>query len=174
MSEPFLGEILMFAGNFSPAQFSFCNGGLLPIANNDALFSLLGTTYGGDGQQVFGLPDLRGRLPVSQGSGPQLTQRVIGDRYGVENVTLVNAELPAHTHAFLATQDAPVEAKPGGQVLATQAEGNNLYAPGGTSQNAMSAAATGLVGGGLPHSNLMPFLCINFIISLAGVFPSQN
>ena len=172
MSDPFVGEIRMFAGNFAPRNWALCDGQLLPVSQNDALFSLLGTIYGGDGRTTFGLPDLRGRLPVHQGTGPGLTPRPIGQRSGQETVTLTTNQLPAHGHALNASAES---------ADATQAAGN---LPAQTAEDAFSASAVGTTlssaaiasggGGGTSHPNVQPFLCINFIIALVGVYPSRS
>lgn len=171
MSEPFIGEIRMFAGNFAPRGWALCNGQLLAVAQNDALFSLLGTIYGGDGRTTFALPDLRGRVPVHYGTGPGLSPRRIGEKAGVERVTLTTAQLPPHTHpqgaATPAGNTSPIGKLHGDTGTTT------LYAAGaGASQ--MHASASQAVGGGQPHDNLMPFTCVNFIIALFGIFPSRN
>lgn len=172
MASPFIGEIRLFAGNFAPRSYAFCDGQLVPIAQYDALFNLIGTTYGGDGETTFALPDLRGRVPVHQGTGPGSSTVTIGEMSGVETVTLTSNTLPAHTHALLAT-DAPAGATagPAGNVLATASA--PLYAAG-ASDEPMAAAAVGASGGSQPHDNMAPFLCIHFIIALEGVFPSRN
>ena len=167
MSNPYIGEIRMFGGNFAPAGWMFCEGQLLPISEYEALFNLIGTTYGGDGQQTFGLPDLRGRVPVHQGPG-----FFIGQRAGVENVTLTTNQIPAHTHAERANVNAGNSASPGGAVPAESKAGLPQYAAAGT--DAMNPGAIALSGNSQPHSNLMPFLAVSYIISLFGVFPSQS
>lgn len=166
MSEPFIGEIRIFAGNFAPAGWMFCEGQILPISENDALFALIGTTYGGDGVQTFALPDLRGRLPVHQGVGYLVSQRG-----GTEEVTLTTSQIPAHGHALLATEAAAqATAGPAGSLLASA--NTPLYAAGGGSVPMASAVTP--AGGSQPHDNMAPFLCVNFIISLFGIFPSQT
>jgi microcystin-dependent protein len=165
MSQPFVGEIRMFPGNFAPQGWAFCDGSLLAIDQNTVLFELIGTTYGGDGQQTFALPDLRGRVPVHQGNG-----FVIGQSGGSEIVTLTVSQLPAHSHVPQAN-NAGGSDNPSGNVWAkTNAKAYSNQAPNA----AMNAAALGSVGGGQPHDNLMPFLTVNFILSLFGIFPSQN
>ena len=174
MSEPFIGEIRMFAGNFAPRSWAFCNGQLLAVSQNDALFSLLGTIYGGDGGTTFGLPDMRGRLPLHAGSGPGpgLTQRNIGSRGGGEIAVLNANQLPIHSHPFQATADAGAQANPTGRVVANNSS-LKLFIddPPGVS---MAGTALTPVGGGQSHANLMPFLCVSFIIALAGIYPSRN
>jgi len=172
MSNPYIGEIRLFAGNFAPAGWAFCQGQLMSIAENDALFSLIGTTYGGDGQQTFGLPDLRGRVPVHQGSGPGLSTRTIGELAGTETVTLTSANLPVHSHALLATSaPASAAAGPAGGVLASASV--KVYGSGAPG-TPLAAAAIAASGGGLPHQNMAPFLALNYIISLFGIYPQQN
>lgn len=177
MSNPYLGEIRPFAGNFAPRSWSFCNGALLSIAQNNALFALLGTTYGGDGITTFALPDLRGRVALSQGQGPGLTNRVLGEESGVETVTITNATMPSHMHGVIATATAAEAVPPTGMVPAAPANNALFYLPPnvGTQQDAPLAADTcQLSGGSQPHENIMPILAINYIIALEGIFPSQN
>lgn len=170
MADPYIGEIRMFAGNFAPVGWMFCEGQLIPISENDALFALIGTTYGGDGQETFALPDLRGRLPVHQGTGPGLSTRVIGELSGVETVTLTTNQIPAHTHGLQASTSEAETSQPNGNILA--ASDDNLFT-GLTPNTALNNAALNSVGGSQPHNNLMPSLCVSFIISLYGIFPSQ-
>lgn len=159
----------MFAGNFAPAGWMFCHGQLLPISENETLFQLIGTTYGGDGQSTFALPDLRGRLPIHQGN-----QYVLGEQGGTESVTLTISQIPAHTHSMLGSTDAATSSLPQnthfGRVSSfdgyTQEISNGL-----TNLSPLSVSATG---GSQPHDNMMPFLCVSFIISLFGIFPSQT
>lgn len=172
MSEPFVGEIRMFAGNFAPRGWAFCDGQLLAVSQNDALFSLLGTIYGGDGRTTFGLPDLRGRIPIHAGTGPGLSQRRLGAKSGVEQVTLTANQLPSHTHTLQASTDLADQTAPQGNVVAQTAT-LSLYAQEPIDTN-MSAAAITSVGGSRTHSNLQPFVCINFIIALLGIYPSRN
>jgi microcystin-dependent protein len=167
--EPFLGEIRMFGGNFAPRGWAKCDGQLLAISQNDALFALLGTTFGGDGVNTFGLPDLRSRIPIHQGQGPGLGQYIIGQQAGTESVTLTTQQLPAHNHlmnAVAATTNTPA---------------NNTFGSGGLSifkagpPTATMAAGTIVPSGGSqPHDNIMPSLVVTFIIALEGIFPSQN
>jgi len=165
MSTPFLGEIRMFGGNFAPRAWALCQGQLMAISQNDALYALLGTTYGGDGQTTFGLPDLRGRIPIHPGSG-----FVVGQLSGTETVTLTTQQIPSHTHAPLANTAAagkdPTNSVPGGG-------GPAWFAPGAPTLS-MAANMIGNAGGNQPHENMMPYLAVNFIISLEGIFPSQN
>jgi microcystin-dependent protein len=165
MSAPYVGEIRMFAGNFAPVGWSLCQGQLVPISENDTLFNLIGTTYGGDGQSTFALPNLQSRVPVHVGSG-----FVLGQAAGSENVTLTTSQIPIHSHTAFVTTNANTAALPGGNFLAQGADIYELNTPGNA---AMSPALTP-AGGSQPHSNLQPFLCVNFIISLYGVFPSQS
>ena len=172
MSDPFVGEIRMFAGNFAPRGFAFCSGQLLAISQNAALFSLFGTIYGGDGESTFALPDLRGRVPVHMGTGAGLSSRPIGQKGGAESVALTAAHLPAHRHTIQASSVAAPESRPGGNVLAadTPVDIYQTSAPTDTT----SADATTEAGGGGAHPNVQPFLCINFIVSLVGVYPSRT
>jgi microcystin-dependent protein len=169
MSQPYVGEIRMFAGNFAPAGWMFCEGQLLPIAEYETLYNLIGTTYGGDGQSTFALPDLRGRLPIHQGAGFTLAENG-----GVEQVTLTVNQIPGHTHPFLASGNQASSNSPANQVPAiTQA---STITPYGTDapQVQLSPSSVGSVGGSQPHDNFQPYLCVDFIISLFGVFPSQT
>lgn len=156
----------MFGGNFAPAGWAFCNGALMPISENEVLFNLIGTTYGGDGQNTFAMPDLRGRLPMHQGSG-----YVIGQQGGTETVTLTTQQIPQHNHAPLAVSGNGNQATPQGGVWAGAA--SSRYSSSAPNL-AMNAALVGQVGGSQPHDNLMPYLAVSFIISLFGIFPSQN
>jgi microcystin-dependent protein len=167
----YIGEIRMFAGNFAPAGWAFCNGQLLSIAENDALFSLIGTTYGGDGQVTFALPDLRSRAPVHFGTGQTGTTWTLGESAGTEEVTLTVNQIPAHTHAPGASGSGGSDS-PAGGVPARNAAGVPQY---GTTANASLAAGALLpVGGSQPHNNMQPYLGINFIISLFGIFPTPS
>jgi len=169
MGTPYIGEIRIFAGNFAPSGWLFCEGQLLQIADNDALFNLIGTTYGGDGTTTFALPDLRGRIPIHVGQGHGLSEAA-----GVESVTLLVAQMPAHSHALQASQDpADPTSGPDGGVTGDAGSANPIYgsAAPGTSLHASAVAASG---GAQPHENLAPYLCVNFIISLFGIFPSQG
>lgn len=166
MSTPFLGEIRMFGGNFAPRGWALCAGQTLAIASNDALFTLIGTTYGGNGQTTFNLPDLRGRMPVHQGQG-----FVIGQSAGSENVTLLPGQIPSHSHVAAAQSDAGTQSGPGGNVWASSGLGQ--FSPGPPNAT-MSPSAISVSGSSQPHPNMMPYLAINFIIALEGIFPSQN
>ncbi len=161
----------MFGANFAPRSWAFCDGQLLPIAGNSALFSLLGTVYGGDGRTTFALPDMRGRLPMNFGTGPGLSPRQIGQRGGTEKVTLIANQMPAHKHAQQGSTDQALTRDPAGKVTA-DAE-FTMYSDSAPN-TAMSTEAIGDAGGDQPHTNLMPFLVVNFIIALQGVFPSRN
>jgi microcystin-dependent protein len=171
MSEPYLGEIRMFGGTFAPQGWALCDGQLLTISDNDALFSLLGTTYGGDGQTTFALPDLRGRVPVHQGQGPGLSNRAPGEAGGAEAVTLATPQLPAHTHTPGANSGTGTQSNPAGNVWAA---GLTAFIAPGSSDSSMASSSVGAVGGGQPHENMLPFQAVNFIIALEGVFPSPN
>jgi len=171
MSEPFVGEIRMFAGGFAPQGHALCDGQLLNVSQNDALFSLLGTMYGGDGRTTFGLPDLRGRTPVHQGSGPGLTPRAMGAKSGQERVTLVAQNLPTHNHSSVAAvNDAANTAAPAGAVLANTTTA--IYVTGGSA--AMKSDSVAQTGGSQQHNNMMPFQTINYIIALYGIYPSRT
>ena len=173
MSEPFVGEIRMFAGNFAPRGWAFCNGELLAVSQNDALFSLLGTIYGGDGRTTFGLPEMRGRIPLHQGTGPGLSARKLGAKAGEEKETLTTNHLPSHTHDFNANKAAATGSDPQGKVLAMTSGANRIY--NAVAQNTdLAASSIADTGGSQPHNNLMPTLCINFIIALFGIYPSRN
>jgi microcystin-dependent protein len=172
MSNPFIGEIRMFGGNFAPAGWAFCNGQLMPISENESLFILIGTTYGGDGESTFALPNLQSRFPVHQGSGPGGQTFTLGEMAGTEQETLTVNQIPTHSHAFLATTALANQPTPG----------NNVPAQSGTVQLyveappalVMGANAIQPIGGSQPHDNMHPFLVINFIISLFGEFPTQT
>ena len=172
MSEPFVGEIRMFAGNFAPRGWALCDGQLLAVSQNDALFSLLGTIYGGDGRTTFALPDLRGRIPIHAGSGPGLTLRRIGAKGGMENVTVTANQLPSHTHPLQGTDDLGNTPSPSGNVPA-RSTSVDAYIGAAPSTNLSTSAVTS-VGGSQSHVNLQPFLCINFIVALFGIYPSRH
>jgi microcystin-dependent protein len=172
MGEPYVGEIRMFGGNFAPAGWAFCNGALMAISENDTLFNLIGTTYGGDGQQTFGLPDLQSRVPMHMGQGPGITQNyVIGEKAGVESVTLTTNQIPIHTHSFIASTNTSLSTSPTNNVAAAGIT-TKMYTEDVANQPLNNAAVTPQ-GGGQPHDNIQPYLCISFIISLFGVYPSQ-
>jgi len=167
MSSPFIGEIRMFAGNFAPAGWAFCNGAIMPIDQNDALFNLIGTTYGGDGQTTFALPNLQSRVPVHVGPGFAL-----GQSGGTESVTLTTSQIPAHSHVPQASTTGGTQTSPANNVWAQNTQLNE-YSPNPPDAN-MDPAALGSAGGSQPHDNMIPFLVINFILSLFGIFPSQT
>jgi microcystin-dependent protein len=171
MAQPYVGEIRMFGGNFAPAGWMFCEGQLLPISENETLFNLIGTTYGGDGQSTFALPDLRGRVPIHMGTGSDGINYVLAETGGVEEVTLTTNQLPTHNHAFLGststgTQNSPVGFMPAASNLVS------IYSASPTNNN-LAPQALLPDGGNQPHSNFQPYLCVDFIISLFGIFPSQ-
>lgn len=178
MSDPFIGEIIMFGGNFAPRGWALCDGQLLSISSNSALFSILGTTYGGDGRTSFALPDLRGRAALHPGHGSGLTNRRLGERGGAENVTLSTAQLPAHNHPGKArcvsgTGNSNVAA--GNAWSADLGVSSATYHSGPADADMLAnTVATDNVGGGQGHPNMQPFLCVNFIIALVGVYPSRN
>lgn len=174
MGEPYVGEIRMFAGSFAPAGWAMCQGQLMPISENDTLFNLIGTTYGGDGQETFGLPDLQGRAPVHMGQGPGISQNyVIGEKAGVESVTLTTNQIPIHTHSFVASSDAGQSAQPQNALFALLPTGNLYTQPQQPAVN-LNSNMLSAAGGSQPHENIQPYLCITFIISLFGVFPTQS
>jgi microcystin-dependent protein len=170
--DPFIGQIIMFAGNFAPRGWALCDGQLLPIAQNTALFSILGTTYGGDGRTTFGLPDLRGRVPVHPGQGSGLSPYTLGQTAGSETVTLIETQMPMHTHVFApgCSTDPPSSGNPANGVPAAQ----DVQAFGNPANASMLPGNSSVAGGSQPHENLQPLLCVNFIIALEGIFPSRN
>lgn len=172
MSEPFVGEIRMFAGNFAPRGWAFCDGQLLAVSQNDALFSLLGTIYGGDGRTTFGLPDLRGRIPIHAGTGPGLSPRRLGSKGGEEAVTLTVNQLPSHTHPLQASADSATGPNPATSVLAETLT-DRVYRDDTQDVNMAPSSITS-VGGSQAHTNIMPFLCVHFIIALFGIYPSRH
>jgi microcystin-dependent protein len=167
VGQPYVGEIRIFAGNFAPAGWMFCEGQLLPISEFETLFNLIGTTYGGDGQSTFALPDLRGRLPIHQGTGFTLAETG-----GVEEVTLTVSQIPAHSHPFLATTVNGNASDPTNMVLGGQPTIAMYFNTAGS--NALVANSISSTGGSQPHTNFQPYLCVDFIISLFGIFPSQT
>jgi microcystin-dependent protein len=171
MADPYIGEIRMFAGNFAPAGWMFCDGSALPISENETLFQLIGTTYGGDGQETFNLPDLRGRAPAHWGTGSGTTYS-IGENGGVETATLTTSQMPGHNHLLLATDKIGAQANPGGNIPANS-QGPQPYIEEGPDAN-LNASILEPTGGSQPHENRQPYLGINFIISLFGTFPSQT
>ena len=168
MAQPYVGEIRMFAGNFAPAGWMFCEGQLLPISENETLFQLIGTTYGGDGESTFALPDLRGRIPIHQGNG-----FILAETGGAEEITLTVNQIPAHSHPALANSEQASDVNPGSQVVAQSRPASNSYYEDVPGVN-MAATAVSSVGGSQPHTNFQPYLCVNFIISLFGIFPSPT
>ena len=169
MSNPYIGEIRMFAGNFAPAGWSFCDGQLIPISENDALFTLIGTTYGGDGQETFALPNLQSRVPMHAGTQAGITYQ-LAEAAGVESVTLTTQQIPIHTHAFLASNTTASSQLPGGNVAA---QGAGQIYTAASSPIQLTPQQVSPDGGSQPHENLQPYLCINFIISMFGIFPHQ-
>ena len=174
-SDPFIGEIRIFAGNFAPRGWAFCEGQLLPIAQNTALFSLVGTMYGGDGRTTFGLPDLKGRFALNSGNGPGLTPRSQGSRGGAETHTLNGPELPSHAHSvnLTACDEAGTSASPAGNMLAVSESGFAGFDNGSTDV-AMAEDAVRITASGTAHENMPPYLGVNYIIALVGIFPSRN
>lgn len=172
MSEPTIGEIRIFAGNFAPANWAFCHGQLLSISEYDALFSLIGTIYGGDGRSTFALPDLRGRLPMHQGTGTGLSTRVIGQKAGTETVTLTANQMPSHTHAALVSSETATTSTPGAAVTLgiTDVDLYIAESPSGF----MSGTTISSAGGNQAHDNMQPYLALNFIISLYGLYPLRR
>ena len=174
--DPFLGEIRMFGGNFAPVSWALCNGQLLSISQNSALFSILGTTFGGDGIQTFGLPDLRGRVPLHFGQGPGLSSYQLGQASGSESVSLLVTQMPAHNHALQANSNIGDNPSPIGNLSAVvdDSSGRGLNAYSSTPSGTMSNAAITNAGGSQPHPNMQPYLCVNFIIALQGIYPTRS
>jgi microcystin-dependent protein len=173
VADPYVAEIRMFAGNFPPNGWAFCNGQLLPISQNTALFSLLGTNYGGDGRTNFGLPDLRMRAPLHPGTGPGLSQRFLGESGGEASHTLLNSEMPAHSHGVQASSAAATTTGANGNMLATVNAPNPPY----HDPSAMADMGPGVLsstGGGAPHNNMQPYQAVSFIIALQGIFPPRS
>jgi microcystin-dependent protein len=173
MSQPYVGEIRMFGGSFAPAGWAFCLGQLMPISENDILFTLIGTTYGGDGQETFALPNLGGRIPICAGQGPGLKENYqLGEMAGVESVTLTTQQIPVHNHAVVGTSGFGSAPSPTNNFLASSSSINvyGVFTP----TNPFAPSSITPVGGSQPHENLMPYLAVNFIISLFGVFPTQT
>lgn len=175
MADPFVAEIRIVPFNFAPVGWAFCDGQILPISQNTALFSLLGTTYGGNGTSNFALPDFQGRAPMHPGQGPGLSDYDLGQSTGESAVTLIGSELPAHTHGVSGSSVAASSSSPAGRIWASGAGRTppNLY-QSGAPNTAMAAMATALTGGDQPHNNMQPFLCMSFIIALQGVFPPRS
>ncbi len=174
MSNPFVAEIRIFTGNFAPKGWALCDGQLMPISQNTALFSLLGTTYGGDGKSNFALPNLQGCAPMQQGQGPGLSLRSLGETGGEQTVTLLQTEMPAHSHNAQAALTGGGVSSPANNAWASGLKGHPpAYAPSGTNAQ-MNPFATSITGGNLPHNNMPPFLGLTFIIALQGVFPARS
>ena len=177
--EPYLGEIKMFGGNFAPAGWALCNGQLLSIQQNAALFSLLGTTYGGDGIQTFGLPNYMGTAPMHWGTGLGLTPRVIGEIGGNESVSLIQSQMPQHNHLINASTTVATQVLPTNFILAQSVDAgvggtpSNFIEPA-SANTTLAATAVSMAGGSTPHNNMQPYLAVSFIIALVGVFPSRN
>jgi microcystin-dependent protein len=172
LSSPFVAEIRMFCSNFAPIGWALCNGQLLPISQNIALFSILGTTYGGDGKTTFALPNLQGMSPMGQGDGEGLAPALLGQTGGAAAVTLTTSEIPAHTHRALGAAQAGSSPSPSGTTWAKDA--HELYTSSANAETSMNPAALASQGGGQPHNNLPPYLVVNFIIALQGIFPSRS
>jgi microcystin-dependent protein len=173
MSEPFIGEIKIFAGIFAPRGYAFCDGQTLPIAQNTALFSILGTTFGGDGRTTLGLPDLRGRAPMHTGNGPGLTSRRMGQEGGTEAVTLTEVQLAGHQHVLMASGEEADRRTPASNRSLAESMGGSLYTPA-ANLVAMDSRSITETGGDQAHNNVQPYLTLNFIIALVGVYPSRN
>jgi len=171
--DPFVAGIRIYPFNFAPKGWAFCSGQLLPISQNTALFSLLGTTYGGDGRSTFALPNLQGSAAMHPGQGPGLSLHDLGETAGSETVTLLQSEIPVHSHTLMASTQPGEDSSPGGAEALARSVGASLYQTTTTPVVPMSANAIGLAGGGQPHNNLMPYLTLNFCIALQGVFPSR-
>jgi microcystin-dependent protein len=171
MAQPYVGEIRMFAGFFNPSGWAFCDGSLLPISENETLFQLIGTTYGGDGESTFALPNLQSRVPIHMGTQGG-TSFIIAETGGVESVTLNTQQMPSHNHAFIASKDQAGLTTPPNNILG-QIPGGNVYIAE-TADSPLNPGSIGPAGGSQPHDNMQPFLCISFIISLFGIFPSPT
>ena len=179
--EGYIGQIILFAGNFAPKYWAFCAGQIMAISQNTALFSILGTTYGGDGIQTFALPDLRGRVAIGQGQGPGLSLYTLGQVGGTETVTLLTSQIPAHTHKLMGSTVKGNTNKPAGALLSEAvvpvqrgvSNDGNIYSSG-SADTQMSAAAVGIEGQSQAHANIQPYLTLNYIICLQGIFPSRN
>ena len=174
MSDQFVAEIRIFPFNFPPTGWAFCDGQLMPISQNTALFSLLGTMYGGDGKSTFALPDMQGNVPVHVGQGAGLSQRFQGEMGGSDAVTLISSEMPNHTHAVQVSPDPADIATPGAGVALARSVGGQSYQTSGAALVPMAPQALPPAGGSLPHNNLMPYLVVNFCIALQGVFPPRS
>ena len=173
MADPFLAEIRIFPFNFPPKGWAFCDGQLLPISQNTALFALLGTSYGGNGKSTFALPNLQGSVPLHHGQGIGLSQRVIGEASGTSTVTLTQSQMPAHTHIVRASPDPGDNSVPGSGISLAGSSGGSIYNASNPALTPMATQALALTGGSQPHNNLMPYLALNFCIALQGVFPRR-
>jgi len=172
MAQPYIGEIRMFAGTFAPLGWEFCEGQSVPIAENEALYQLIGTTYGGDGQETFALPNLSSRIPIHRGTGPDGLNYPLSQMAGTEQETLTTQQIPVHTHPLLGSTQNVESVSPQNNVTGKTAQ--NIYQNSLAPDTMMSPSAIAPVGGSQPHTNLQPFLCINYIISMFGIFPSQT
>ncbi len=174
MADPFVAEIRIFPFNFAPRGWAFCDGQILPLSQNTALFSLLGTTYGGDGKSNFALPNLQGNAPMFWGQGPGLSLRDLGETGGSETVSLLESEIPYHSHGMMAATDIADQNSPGTNRVLTISNNGSIYAPGNSPLVAMSDQALAPAGGDQPHNNMMPYLTLNFCIALQGVYPPRT
>ena len=174
MLEPFIGEVQWISFNFPPKGWAFCNGQLLPIAQNQALFSLLGTTYGGDGRTTFALPNLQGRVAIGDGQAPGNPSHPLGESAGESAHTLTVNELPTHTHHYGETDHRGTTGDPGGSVGASYASGERVYTTPAAANTSLHPSAVASIGGSQPHTNMQPYLTLNAIIALVGIFPSRN
>jgi microcystin-dependent protein len=172
MSDQFLAEIRIFPFNFPPTGWAFCNGQIMPLSQNTALFALLGTTYGGDGKSTFALPDLQGSAPMQPGQGQGLSLRDLGEQSGVESITLLVSEIPFHTHGMMASLDDGDIKIPGPGRSLAKSTGNSIYAAA-TDNSTLAFQSLPQAGGGLPHNNMQPYLALNFCIALQGIFPQR-
>ncbi|HSU16255.1 phage tail protein [Longimicrobium sp.] len=173
MSDQFVAEIRIFPFNFPPTGWAFCDGQLMPISQNTALFSLLGTVYGGDGKSTFALPDLQGSTPVQPGQGQGLSERILGEQSGVESITLLVSEIPVHTHSLRASIEPGDNSVPGPNIALCTSTGAFAYVGGSPATAPMAFQALPPAGGGLPHNNMQPYLTLNFCIALQGIFPQR-
>jgi len=174
MTDPFVAEIRIFAGNFAPKGWALCNGQLMPISQNTALFSLLGTFYGGDGKSTFALPNLQGSVPMHQGQGPGLSERFLGEQSGSDTTTLITTEMPVHTHTLMASSTGADDNDPAPDRQLTIAQGAGVYNPTITSPTPLNVQALSISGASFPHNNLQPYLVLTFIIAMQGVFPPRQ